>query len=323
MPAGKREDFSVNTIIGPNTSINGDVDSAGFTRIDGSLCGNLSARGRIIIGERARMKSNITGTAVTIGGVVSGSVLASDRVLILATGIVLGDIITQRIQADEGCLLHGKVTVCQTREKWDSAVSEYRDTEDLKSVTAAFAPRLSVSGTPGAEFAPEDNIPATADYLAATEGVLAAAESPPFYAGAGSAPETETLATGSDLAEAPQENAPAESQAVPESAGAEAPRYWDMFKFPALTPPEKPAVADPVLHPEDAALPGDAAIPVDEAAFPEDTVIPAEEAVFSGDAAAGPEEAAFSGDTVIPAEDTVFPENTEVPPEKAAAREGE
>jgi cytoskeletal protein CcmA (bactofilin family) len=139
MSGNKREDFSINTIVGPNTSINGNIESGGFTRVDGSLRGNLNAQGRVIVGERARMKSNISGTAVTIGGVVYGNVLASERVLILSTGLVLGDIITRRIQADDGCLVHGRVTVCQTEEAWNDAVAAYRDARGVKSALSGFA----------------------------------------------------------------------------------------------------------------------------------------------------------------------------------------
>ena len=128
----KQEDFSINTIIGPVTSVSGDIESGGFTRVDGNVQGDIKARGRVIIGERARMKSNVSGTAVTVGGVVFGNVLASERLVILATGLVMGDIITRRIQADEGCLIHGRVCVCRTEEAWNRALSEYRDTAGLR-----------------------------------------------------------------------------------------------------------------------------------------------------------------------------------------------
>jgi cytoskeletal protein CcmA (bactofilin family) len=136
--SNKKNDFLVNTIIGPNTSVIGDVESGGFTRVDGSLRGSLSAQGRVIVGERARMKSSITGTSVTVGGVVYGNILASEQVVILATALVLGDIITRRIQADEGCLIHGRVTVCRDEEKWKQAIGEYRDAQGLKSALAGF-----------------------------------------------------------------------------------------------------------------------------------------------------------------------------------------
>jgi cytoskeletal protein CcmA (bactofilin family) len=127
MAAGKHEDFSINTIIGPGTSVSGDIESGGFTRIDGNIRGDVNARGRVVIGEKARMKSNVSGTFVTVGGVVFGNVLASERLIILATGLIMGDVITRRIQADDGCLVHGRVRVCRTEEAWHKALSEYRD----------------------------------------------------------------------------------------------------------------------------------------------------------------------------------------------------
>jgi cytoskeletal protein CcmA (bactofilin family) len=136
-----KEEFSINTIIGPGTSINGDIESSGFTRVDGNIRGDLTVKGRVVVGEKARMRSNVSGTSVTVGGVVCGNVLASERLTILATGLVLGDIITRRIQADEGCLIHGRVTVCQSDAAWDKAIAEHRDAQGVKSALSGFSYR--------------------------------------------------------------------------------------------------------------------------------------------------------------------------------------
>jgi cytoskeletal protein CcmA (bactofilin family) len=138
MIAGRHDDFSINTIIGPNTSFTGNIEAGGFTRIDGSIRGDVTARGRIVIGERARMKSNVTGTAITIGGAVRGNIIASESLVVLSTALVLGDIITRRIQADDGCLIHGKVLVCPDEESWNRALTEYRDAQGIKSVLPVF-----------------------------------------------------------------------------------------------------------------------------------------------------------------------------------------
>jgi cytoskeletal protein CcmA (bactofilin family) len=127
------EGFSINTFVGVHAKLDGDLETDGFTRIDGAIRGGLTVKGRIIIGETARLYSAVSGTAVTIGGVVQGNVLASERLTVLSTAIVLGDIITRRIQADEGCLIHGRVRVCATEEAWEQAVSEYRDAQGVKS----------------------------------------------------------------------------------------------------------------------------------------------------------------------------------------------
>jgi cytoskeletal protein CcmA (bactofilin family) len=136
--ASHRNDFSINTIIGPNSSVSGNLEIGGFIRIDGNVRGDVTAQGRVVIGEDARMRSNISGTAVTIGGVVRGNVLASERLTVLSSGLVIGDVITRRIQADEGCLIHGRVQVCLTEESWNQALSEYRDAQGVRSVLSSF-----------------------------------------------------------------------------------------------------------------------------------------------------------------------------------------
>ncbi|MDR2467526.1 MAG: polymer-forming cytoskeletal protein [Spirochaetaceae bacterium] len=122
------------TIIGANTDVWGNVATGNFTHVDGNVRGDMDAKGRVVIGERARMKSNITGVSITVGGVVKGNVLASERLIVLSTGLIIGDVITRRIQADEGCVIHGKVTVCRSDSEWQSALSEY---QDARSVHAA------------------------------------------------------------------------------------------------------------------------------------------------------------------------------------------
>ncbi|MDR1836499.1 MAG: polymer-forming cytoskeletal protein [Treponema sp.] len=138
MAQEKSGDFSINTIIGPNTDLNGDIEVGGFTRIDGSIRGNVRARGRVIIGERARIKGNITGTKITIGGVVCGNIIADGHLIILSTAVVIGDIITRRIQADDGSFINGRVAVCPNDENWTKTTFEYHDAQGIKSVLPVF-----------------------------------------------------------------------------------------------------------------------------------------------------------------------------------------
>ena len=138
MAQDRSGDYSINTIIGPNTSLTGDVEAGGFTRVDGNIRGDVKARGRVVIGERARIKGNVAGTNITIGGVVCGNVLADGHLLILSTAIILGEIITRRIQADDGCFINGRVTVCPSDESWTKTTSEHRDAQGIKSALPVF-----------------------------------------------------------------------------------------------------------------------------------------------------------------------------------------
>lgn len=133
MPEKNIENLSINTIIGMGTRIDGDVVSPGFTRIDGALKGDLTVQGRVVIGENARLRSNISGTAVTVGGVVLGDILANDRVIVLSSAVVLGTIITRRIQIDEGCIINGRVITCSSPEEWERRCAEQRDARSINA----------------------------------------------------------------------------------------------------------------------------------------------------------------------------------------------
>jgi cytoskeletal protein CcmA (bactofilin family) len=71
--------------------------------------------------------------------VVYGNVIASEQLIILSTALILGDIITRRIQADEGCLIHGKVSVCPDEKSWDRALAELRDAQGIRSALPVFS----------------------------------------------------------------------------------------------------------------------------------------------------------------------------------------
>ena len=134
----KQGEFAINTIIGPGSMVRGDIEASGFTRVDGNVKGNLNTQGRVVVGESARMRSSISGTSITIGGVVDGNILASERLIVLSSALIIGDIITRRIEAGEGCIIHGKVRICQNEESWERAKAEFRNKR--QTMAAASSP---------------------------------------------------------------------------------------------------------------------------------------------------------------------------------------
>jgi cytoskeletal protein CcmA (bactofilin family) len=134
MSGMKYEDLSINMIIGKGTIVHGDIESAGFSRIDGSIKGNLHAKGRIIIGESARIEGDISGTLITIGGVVKGDVLATERTLVLSSAVVIGDIVTRWLQVEEGCFIQGRVISCGENADWDAKVTAYLDAKSIQTL---------------------------------------------------------------------------------------------------------------------------------------------------------------------------------------------
>jgi len=64
------DDVSINTLVGPGSVIRGELSVAGFVRVDGDLEGNLETTGRVIVGERARIRGTVRCRIITVGGVI-------------------------------------------------------------------------------------------------------------------------------------------------------------------------------------------------------------------------------------------------------------
>ncbi|MBO4404229.1 MAG: polymer-forming cytoskeletal protein [Treponema sp.] len=127
------DDISINSLIGVGSSIKGNIKINGFTRIDGDLDGNIETSGKVIVGEKARIRGNITARAVTVGGIVRGDIVGSDCVHLLSTSAVIGNVQTHRLIADDNVILHGHCISLSDETSYKNSVSEWQNTEDITS----------------------------------------------------------------------------------------------------------------------------------------------------------------------------------------------
>jgi len=131
------DDFSINTIIGPGSSINGDMKVSGSIRIDGDLCGNLETDGNVQIGENARIKGNITAKAIIVGGIVIGDITVKESVKLLSSSAVVGDILAHSIQLDENVLFHGHCIAVKDEVKYNALSSEFLTGKSIRRKASA------------------------------------------------------------------------------------------------------------------------------------------------------------------------------------------
>lgn len=103
----------IDTIIGPNSTIKGDIHSKGTLRIDGNIEGKVTSDSTIILGEKGVAKATLTAQQVIIGGTVHGNIVATDRLEILSSGRVHGDVqtATARLIIAEGVQFEGRVSM--------------------------------------------------------------------------------------------------------------------------------------------------------------------------------------------------------------------
>ncbi|MDQ1256921.1 MAG: hypothetical protein QG656_1521, partial [Candidatus Hydrogenedentes bacterium] len=110
----KKKNYSENkvvTIIGPGTTVTGEIKSKGTIRIEGVMNGRIHSDDTIVIQESGQVKADLVAGQVVISGEVRGNVYAHDRLEVTTKGRLIGDITSPRVSIAEGVLFEGKCTM--------------------------------------------------------------------------------------------------------------------------------------------------------------------------------------------------------------------
>ena len=114
----------INSIVGDGTKFVGDLELNGLLRIDGDFIGNIKTDGKVLIGKNGRAECTITADTVVIGGVVKGDIVSSGKVVILSTGMLIGNISTPRLISEDGVILNGVCVITNTEEAPVSVITK-------------------------------------------------------------------------------------------------------------------------------------------------------------------------------------------------------
>jgi cytoskeletal protein CcmA (bactofilin family) len=111
-----KETDKLETFLGMNSSLKGELNVKGTLRIDGTVEGRLDAD-YVILSETAEVKGEIKAKKILIGGKMDGNVRAQELVEIKSKGKVLGDIFTPKLAIIEGGEFNGKVEMKKAEMK--------------------------------------------------------------------------------------------------------------------------------------------------------------------------------------------------------------
>jgi cytoskeletal protein CcmA (bactofilin family) len=107
------------TTLGKETSFNGVLRFKESLKIDGTFEGEIESPGFLYIENGATVKANIKVGSVVVGGVVRGNIEASERLEMLTTGKVFGNIRTAKLNIADGVVFEGKCEMIKNPEKLD------------------------------------------------------------------------------------------------------------------------------------------------------------------------------------------------------------
>ncbi|HNU91087.1 MAG TPA: polymer-forming cytoskeletal protein [Spirochaetota bacterium] len=111
------EDNIVNSIIGEGSEFKGEFTVNGLLRIDGRFKGTIETDGKVLIGQSGEATTDIRARVVVIGGEVRGNIFATERVIMLATGRLYGNIITPSLVMEDGVIFDGNCVINKSPER--------------------------------------------------------------------------------------------------------------------------------------------------------------------------------------------------------------
>ncbi len=130
MALAKSGGENATNVIGESSYFTGNFHINGSLRIDGCFEGKSLKAEQLYLGPKGRVKTNIEAVSVIVEGLIIGNIYASNRVLLMPTAKILGDIKTPELIIQNGVILEGR---CQIANNLKTSAKELIDKEYTKN----------------------------------------------------------------------------------------------------------------------------------------------------------------------------------------------
>jgi cytoskeletal protein CcmA (bactofilin family) len=132
---------STSSIIEKGTVVDGNVETVGNIRVEGTVRGNITSKAKTAHGKSSYVEGNILAQNAEIAGEVNGSIEVADLLVLKPTAIIHGDIVTNKMVVESGAVLNGtcKMGVTIKEITIESQKDRERQKESLKKAAAEVA----------------------------------------------------------------------------------------------------------------------------------------------------------------------------------------
>ena len=135
-PHETRSNTEGRTHLDRGCKINGKLWFEGDTLIDGQVDGEIIAKESLVIGESALVRAQIKANSIVIAGKASGDINASQRLEILSSARVTGNVASPVLIVHEGAMLEGKCSMQPQGTREDHTLAESPKEERFSQVAS-------------------------------------------------------------------------------------------------------------------------------------------------------------------------------------------
>lgn len=109
----KRKDTVIDTMIGPNTEVQGDLQFSGALLVQGKIRGNVTAQddghSAIQLTESGAIEGEVRGPFIVLDGVVIGDVFSGEHIELSSKARVTGNVYYNLMEMAIGAEVNGKL----------------------------------------------------------------------------------------------------------------------------------------------------------------------------------------------------------------------
>ncbi len=103
---------ALSSVISTGVIIRGDISGSSDLLVDGQVDGVIHlAENSLSVGPQGEVKANVEAKNIIVAGRVEGNLVATDRLELRKSAVVIGDIAGARVTIEEGAFLRGSIEV--------------------------------------------------------------------------------------------------------------------------------------------------------------------------------------------------------------------
>lgn len=135
------------TVIGADARFKGELSFDKGVRIEGAFDGHIKSKGTLHVAEGAHVAADVEASNVKVEGECKGDFKISEKLHLLATARVEGNLRTTRLEINDGAIFHGNVSVGQAAAEpaapRRAAPPVHGDAASSGGASSADGPRIS------------------------------------------------------------------------------------------------------------------------------------------------------------------------------------
>ena len=115
-----KEDISLSGLhnaLAAGTVIKGNISTESDFRLDGKIEGDVTCKGKIVVGPKGHVVGNITAPNAEILGKVDGNIHTSSKLTLKSSAIINGDIFIQLVEIEPNAQFNGACNMTTSNHK--------------------------------------------------------------------------------------------------------------------------------------------------------------------------------------------------------------